>query len=85
MSKRLQVLVDDKEFEELQRMAQQRNMTLSEWVRQALRRAANEQPLGDQTRKLAAIRAAARHRFPAPDIEEMQAEIESGYRSGLPE
>lgn len=32
-------------------------------------------------RKLAAIRAAARHEFPTADIDRMLNEIESGYRS----
>ncbi|MGB5880236.1 MAG: antitoxin, partial [Thermoanaerobaculia bacterium] len=36
MSKRLQVLLDEEEFAELQEIARQNRMTLSEWVRQTL-------------------------------------------------
>lgn len=56
-------------------------MTLAEWVRQALRRAGREEPLGSTDRKLAAVRTAAHHRFPTADIDQMLAEMASGYRS----
>lgn len=79
MSKRLQVLLRDDEFEEFRSIASRQGMTLSEWVRQVLRRAGAERPGGDRARKLAAIRAAARHSFPTADIEEMLEEIERGY------
>jgi hypothetical protein len=79
MSKRLQVLLRDEEFEELRAEAMRQGMTLSEWVRQVLRRARAERPEGDRARKLAAVRVAARHAFPTADIEEMLAEIERGY------
>jgi hypothetical protein len=45
-------------------------------MRQARRSSTDRDP----ARKLAAIRAAARHSFPTADIEQMLAEIESGYR-----
>ena len=79
MSKRLQVVLQDEEFEQLREFARARGLTLSEWVRQVLRRARTERPAGDRARKLAAVRAAARHSFPTADIEEMLAEIERGY------
>ena len=41
-------------------------------------------PRGDASRKLATIRAAANHSFPAPDIDQMLAEIERGYGTGTP-
>lgn len=52
-----------------------RLQVLLEWVRQALRAA----PEGDPKKKLAAVRAAARHEFPTADIGQMLAEIERGY------
>ncbi|MCU0222762.1 MAG: antitoxin [Acidobacteria bacterium] len=79
MSKRLQLIVDDAEFRELQKVARARRMTLSEWVRQALRAARREQPAADSGRKLAAVRSAARHAFPTADIDAMLGEIEQGY------
>jgi hypothetical protein len=79
MSKRLQVQLDDAEYRELQRIARGRSLTLAEWARQALREASRRAPSGQADRKLAAIRAAARHAFPTADIDQMLQEIESGY------
>jgi hypothetical protein len=79
MSKRLQVLLEEAELKEIQRAARAERMTVAEWVRQALRSARREVPSRDPERKLAAIRAAARHSFPAPDIQKMLEEIERGY------
>ena len=79
MSKRLQVILRDEEFEQLREVAREQGLTVSEWVRQALRQARTERPAGDRVRKLAAVRAAARHSFPTADIDEMIAEIERGY------
>jgi hypothetical protein len=84
MSMRLQVILDEKELRESRRLAKQQGMTLSEWVRQALRDARRRGPAGDQTRRLAAVRDAARYEFPAPDIDVMLEEIERGYQSGSP-
>jgi hypothetical protein len=79
MSKRLQVVLDDEEFEEIQRVARRRRMTLSEWVRQSLRESRKEEPAGDVDQKLAAVREAAVHAYPTADIEEMLDQIEAGY------
>ena len=81
MSKRLQVVLDDKEMREIERAARLRNMTLSEWVRQSLRAARLANPVGDHNKKLQVVRAAAQHAFPTADIEQMLVEIESGYRT----
>lgn len=79
MSKRLQVLLDEPELREIQRAARARRMTVAEWVRQALRTARRHEPTADPKRKLSAVRAATRHSFPTADVEQMLAEIESGY------
>jgi hypothetical protein len=79
MSKRLQVLLADREFREIQRIAQGRRMTVAEWVRQALRAASRREPLGDTGKKLEVIRAATRHTFPVGEIGQMLEEIERGY------
>jgi hypothetical protein len=79
MAKRLQVILKDPEYREIQRVARSRHMSIAEWVRQALELARRQEPVGDVGKKLEAIRAAARHEFPAGDIGEMLAEIEKGY------
>ena len=82
MAKRLQVILQDPEYREIQRMARSRHMSLAEWVRQALGLARPRQPLGEVQKKLEAIRAAARHESPTSDIDTMLAEIERGYAAG---
>jgi len=82
VAKRLQVILQDPEYREIQRMARSRRMSLAEWVRQALDLARRREPLGDAGKKLAVIRAAAQHDYPTGDIDGMLAEIEKGYGSG---
>lgn len=82
MSIRLQVVLSASELREIQQAARRERLTVSEWVRQMLREARRRQPRRDAGRKLQAIRAAATHAFPTADIEQMLAEIESGYLGG---
>ena len=82
MAKRLQVILQDPEYREIQRAARLRQMSIAEWVRQALAHARRREPIGGVEKKLAAIRAAARYESPTADIETMLAEIEQGYLSG---
>jgi hypothetical protein len=82
MSKRLQVILKDPEYREIQRAARSRRMSLAEWVRQALDLARRREPLSGTGKKLEAIRAAAKHSYPVSDIKAMLAEIESGYGEG---
>ena len=79
MSKRLQVLLDDAELREIQRIARRQRLTVAEWVRQTLRAARRRAPGGDAAKKLEAVRAAVRHSFPTAEIDEMLADIERGY------
>lgn len=81
MSKRLQVIFEDDEFNELRRSAQADGTTVSEWVRRTLRQARRADATGDVDAKLAVLRAAARHDFPTADIDETLADIERGYLS----
>jgi hypothetical protein len=83
MAKRLQVILEDPEYREIQRVARSRHMSLAAWVRLALERARRHEPLGSVEKKLEAIRSAARHESPTSDIDTMLAEIERGYSSGL--
>jgi len=83
MAKRLQVILQDPEYREIQKMARSRRMSLAEWVRQALDLARRREPLGGAGKKLEIIRAAARHDYPTGDIASILAEIEKGYGTGL--
>ncbi len=82
MSKRLQVLLDESEYRELRQVARRNHMTLSQWVRSALRAVRRREPGARAEAKLAAVRTAARHEFPSADIDRMLGEIERGYLSG---
>ena len=82
MTKRLQVLLADPEYREIQKIARSRSLSVAQWVRQALHAAKREEPLGDVSDKLEALRAAAMFEFPTGDIEQMLTEIEQGYLSG---
>ena len=77
MSKRLQVLLDEEEYLEIQSAARRHRMTMAEWVRQALRKARSDDP-GSVEAKLRAIADASLHQFPTADIEVMLHEIEQG-------
>jgi hypothetical protein len=80
MSKRLQVVVGDADFERYRSQAQAQGVNISEWVRQALRVAEREHSSGDVEAKLAAIRKAVSHRSGGRevDIDTMLAETEAG-------
>ena len=82
MTQRLQVLLDESEFDEIRRIARRHRMTVAEWVRQALRLARSDEPYAEPRRKLAVVREAAQGAYPSADIDVMLAEIERGYASG---
>jgi hypothetical protein len=82
MAKRLQVILKDPEYRDIQRMARSRRMSIAEWVRQALALARRREPTRGVGKKLEVIRAAARHDYASGDIDAMLAEIESGYGAG---
>jgi hypothetical protein len=81
MAKRLQVILQDPEYREIQRAANSQHLTIAAWVRQALAAARRRDPIGDPGKKLGVVRAAARHNYPTADIDQMLADIESGYRT----
>ena len=70
MQKRLQVLLDDAEYREIQHLARRQRVTLAEWVRQALRKARSAHPSTMES-KLRAISDASQHHFPTTDIQTM--------------
>lgn len=83
MSKRLQVLLDEDEYTEIQRIAKENRMTVADWVRDALRMAKHAYPHARSEQKLRALERAVAYEFPTADIDQMVGEIEKGYGSGI--
>jgi len=83
VAKRLQVIVQDPEYRDIQRAARLRRMSIAEWVRQALAQAHRSEPSREVASKLEVIRAAARMDFPTADIDRMLEEIERGHGSDM--
>ena len=82
MAKRLQVILKDPEYREIQRVARSRHMSIAAWVRQALDLARRREPLGSTGKKLETIQTATQHNYPVTDIDGVLAEIEAGYGAG---
>ncbi len=82
MARRLQVIVQDQEYREIQRAARSRRMSIAEWVRQALVQARRSERSREAESKFEVIRAAARMQFPTADIDRMLEDIERGYGMG---
>ena len=82
MAKRLPVILKDPEYRDIKRAARSRQMSIAEWVRQALDLARRREPMGSVRNKLEVIRAAGRFDYPTADIDRMLAETEMGYGSG---
>ncbi|TVR31120.1 MAG: CopG family transcriptional regulator [Spirochaetaceae bacterium] len=83
MSIRLQVLLEEEEMAALKQLARQENMTVSEWVRRAVKHEMRERPGKAAQTKLETVRSFARYGFPVADWNDMAAEVESGYLDGL--
>jgi hypothetical protein len=84
MSQRLELILDDSELEDIQRIARERQMSAAEWARRALREVRHRVPSKSPEEKLNALRRAAEHSFPTADIDQMLQEIEQGYGSEPP-
>ena len=77
--------MQDEEWRQVERLARKHGMTLSEWARQALRKARLASAETNVEAKLNAIRTAAMLTdAPAPDIEQMLRETERGYLTEHP-
>ena len=74
------MVLEKAELREIQEAARRHRMTVSEWVRQALRSARRREPLTSTRKKLEVVRAASKHAFPVADIDQMLGEIERGYQ-----
>jgi hypothetical protein len=84
MSKRLQVLMSESEYEQIRRAAAGQGSTVGEYVRRELKRSAEASDVRPADVKLRAIRKGLSYGFPTADIEQMNEEIEQGYGNGLP-
>jgi hypothetical protein len=82
MTKRLQVLFDEDELQEIQATARRNQQTTADWVREALRAARGARGPADVDRKLEAIRSAARYQGPTADIDQILEAVERGYLDG---
>ena len=71
--------MDERELAEIEAVARQSAMSVSEWVRQALRTARDTNPSEEAGKKLERIRLSMRHEFPSGEIDDMLREIERGY------
>jgi len=71
--------MSDEDYEELQLVSSSAGVTVSEWVRQALRKMRRDRSLLEADGKIDAVREAVKHDFPTADIEPMLDEIETGY------
>ena len=79
MAKRLQVILKDQEYRDLQKAARARHVSIAQWVREALDAARRRKPAQSAKAKLESVRAAATFAFPTGDIDRVLAEIEMGY------
>jgi hypothetical protein len=79
MSKRLQVLFDEREYRALKDAARRAGVPVSTWVRRVVSEGRRREVSARPDTKLAAVRRAVVHRFPTADIDQMLAEIERGY------
>jgi hypothetical protein len=73
MRKRLQVSLDEQELLEIRQAAGRSGLTVSARARQVMREASER----ERARKLDVIREAAKHSFPAADLDTTMAEIEA--------
>ncbi len=79
MSKRLQLLLNEEEFTEIQTVARLQQMTVAEWARQTLRAGRQDLPSRSVHDKLNIIPKSAAYELPTGSIESILAEIENGY------
>ncbi|HEV2006852.1 MAG TPA: hypothetical protein VGQ85_09585 [Candidatus Limnocylindrales bacterium] len=79
MTKRLQVLFEDGELADIQRLAKSRRQTTAAWVRDVLRSARQEATSPDPEPKLRAVREAMTRAYPSGEIDQVIDEIERGY------
>ncbi|MBI2981245.1 MAG: antitoxin [Deltaproteobacteria bacterium] len=80
MSKRLQVLLEPREYRSFQQLAREAGLSLGEWVRQTLRRFASTRSTKSAQEKIEHIRRFSQYQAPTGDIEQILAEITDDIR-----
>ncbi len=75
--------MDVEEIEELKALAAQEKMTVSAWVRRAIQHEKRERPGKTARKKLEAVERLSEYNYPTGNIEQMIAEIETGYLKDL--
>ena len=77
MAKRVQVVLEDDEYQAIKAAAEARRITVAEWVLQTVRRHKVNPPKTPKE-KLRAIKRASQLNHPTADIDVMLQEIEAG-------
>jgi hypothetical protein len=78
MSKRLQILLPDDEFKDVQRVSRRLKCSVAELVREGIRARLAAEVREPPEHRIARVMAFAKHTAPTCDIDQMLAEIESG-------
>ena len=81
MTKRLQVLFEEDEYDEIKACARRERLTVAEWVRRSLRQSRTHS-MNAIDDKLRALDRASHHCYPTCDIHEMLADIDRGREAG---
>jgi hypothetical protein len=79
MSKVVQVILSDSEFQEITKSVQSQNLSITEWMRVVLGLSHQHESAIEIGRKLAVNRAAAQYDYPTGDLVCVLSEIERGY------
>ena len=79
MSKRLQVIFPEDEYNKLKRHAKHARVSLGEWVISALRRISDSESSKSPEEKLRAIRKVSAYLAPVDDTATLKKQIQSGY------
>lgn len=69
MTKRLQVLLEEQELDEIRHAARRRHLSVAEWVRSALRQARASDAGRTPAEKLRVLHASVKHEFPTGPVE----------------
>ncbi len=78
MSKRLQVLFPDNEFNEIQKISQLNKQTIAQWVRDSIRSVIIKNSLLSPEKKIAKLLKYTKYSGPAGEIHEILKQIEKG-------
>lgn len=84
MGHRLHVRLGHDEIARVRAAAHRRGVTVSEYVRRALRDAHLREQRADSAARLASVRAAANLAFPTGDPDQIEREIAAGYLDDRP-